>query len=161
MKGISLKSRAATPQSRRIRHFELRDLPAILRIERASFAEDAWDREIFDEYIAKAPDLFLVAVAGEKIAGYILAARTRTGAEIASVAVLPAYRKAGIARMLIKKIIRKIARAHGETIWLMVRPDNDNAIALYRSVGFVHTRTVANYYENGASGWKMTLRINP
>jgi len=55
----------------------------------------------------------------------------------ANVAVDPDYRRKGIATSLTRKAVDH-ARARGaQAIWLQVRDENDGAIRLYRSLGFV------------------------
>jgi [ribosomal protein S18]-alanine N-acetyltransferase len=138
----------------RIHPFEKLDLPGIMRIERASFAREAWPREFFLDYFAAAA-LFLVAKVDGRIAGYSMATRTRHGAEIESLAVLPRYRNRGIATALLKQTIRKARRSGAPAISLMVRRNNQSAIRLYRNLGFVRVATVANYYPDGSAAWRM------
>jgi [ribosomal protein S18]-alanine N-acetyltransferase len=142
-----------------IRRFEKADLPGILRIERASFGRDAWPREAFLEYASAAPEWFLVARVTGRIAGYGIATLTRHGAELDSLAVLPRYRRQGIAAALLKVTMRKARRAGARVISLMVRRKNHVAIKFYRSLGFVRVATVANYYGAGRAGWRMRMPI--
>ncbi len=142
-----------------IRAFRDEDLAGVLRIERASFGRDAWSREAFVYYAEAAPHLFLVARVSGRIAGYSVATLTRYGAEIDSLAVLPRYRKLGLATALMKATIRKLRRAGVRKISLMVRRSNAAAIRLYRSLGFVRTATVPNYYPGGATAWRMRLTL--
>ncbi len=140
-----------------VRVFERRDLPGILRIERESFVQDAWPREVFLEYASTAPELFLVAVMARRIAGYITASMTRGGAEIASLAVRPAYRKVGVATELLKAEIKRVRHAGARAAWLMVRRENGEAIRLYQQLGFVRTATVPDYYDDHSPGWRMRI----
>jgi ribosomal protein S18 acetylase RimI-like enzyme len=43
----------------------------------------------------------------------------------------------------------------------MVRRDNHAAISLYRTFGFRRTGTVIRYYDDGATGWRMSLKLTP
>jgi ribosomal-protein-alanine N-acetyltransferase len=139
--------------------FENNDLPSILRIEQESFDRDAWSQEVFLEYACAASDLFLVARVGGRIAGYSIACLARHGAEIASLAVRPRYRQEGVATVLLKTTIRRVRRSGAQAVWLMVRRQNDEAIRLYRKLGFVHTGTVPNYYDDDVSGWRMRISL--
>jgi [ribosomal protein S18]-alanine N-acetyltransferase len=143
----------------RIRAFEESDLAGVLRIERAAFKRDAWPREAFVEYAKAAPKLFLVARIDHAMAGYSIATFTRYGAEIESVAVLPHYRKLGIASALLKRTIQGAQRGGAPAVSLMVRRKNAAAIRLYRSLGFLRVATVANYYGDGRAGWRMRKAI--
>jgi ribosomal-protein-alanine N-acetyltransferase len=139
--------------------FEKRDLHGILRIECESFDRDAWSREVFLEYGRATPDLFLVARADGRIAGYSIACMTRHGGEIASLAVRPTYREKGIATALLRATFRKLRRNGAKAVWLMVRRQNEPAIRLYRKLGFVHTGTIANYYDDQSPGWRMRMGL--
>jgi ribosomal-protein-alanine acetyltransferase len=143
----------------KIRLFEARDLPRILRIENSAFGTDAWPAELFQEYASISPKLFLVAVMGRSIAGYSIACVQRHAAELASIAVLPAYRGRGVATSLLKATLRKVRRQGAAAMWLMVRPDNRTGIGLYRKFGFVRTSSVREYYEDGSTGCRMRLEL--
>ena len=140
-----------------VRSFQKIDLPSILRIERESFDRGAWSGEVFLEYACGAPDLFLVARVAGSIAGYSIACLARHGAEIASLAVRPQYRQEGVATVLLKTTIRKVRRSGAQAVWLMVRRRNEEAIRLYRKLGFVRTGTVPNYYDDNSAGWRMRM----
>jgi ribosomal-protein-alanine N-acetyltransferase len=142
-----------------IRSFQKGDLPGILRMELESFGRDAWPRELFLEYAAAVPDLFLVARAGGTIAGYSIACQSRHGAEIASLAVRSPYRRRGVATALLRATFRKLRRSGAKAVWLMVRRRNEEAIRLYRKLGFVRTGTVPNYYDDHSSGWRMRMGL--
>jgi [ribosomal protein S18]-alanine N-acetyltransferase len=144
-----------------IRPFKPGDLPGILRIERESFNQDAWPRELFVEYARVAPVVFLVATVSGSIAGYSIACFGRHGTEIVSVGVRPKFRQQGVATALLKNTLRKVRRAGSQAAWLMVRRENEGAIRLYQRLGFVRTATVPNYYEDGATGWRMRLILSP
>ncbi len=143
-----------------VRPFDACDLPSILRIERQSFTQDAWPRDVFLEYVSSAPELFLVASVAGKVAGYVVARMDKGAAEIASLAVRPAYREEGVATDLLKTVIKKVRRAGARAVWLMVRQENEKAIRLYRKLGFVRNRTVANYYDDRSSGWRMRIKLD-
>ncbi len=147
-------------EPRKVRLFEGRDLPRILKIEASSFGHDAWPAELFREYARASPRLFLVALVGRKIAGYSIACIGRNAAELASIAVLPEYRGLGIASELLTATLRKVRRRGATAVWLMVRPDNAAAIRLYRKFGFVRTSRVRRYYEDGSAGSRMRVRLS-
>jgi ribosomal-protein-alanine N-acetyltransferase len=143
----------------KIRLFEARDLPRILKIENSAFGTDAWPAELFEEYGRVCQKLFLVATVGRSIAGYSIACLGRHGAELASIAVLPAHRGRGVATRLLKATFRKVRRQGATAMWLMVRSDNESGINLYRKFGFVRTSSVRRYYEDGSTGWRMRAEL--
>jgi ribosomal-protein-alanine N-acetyltransferase len=132
------------------------DLPSILRIEKKSFARNAWDRESFLDYLAQpASSVFLVATIDGIIVGYALAFHGRVRADIDSVAVTPAQRGQGVAAALLKRVIRSLRQRGFKTVSLNVRPENREAILLYQKLGFQRVRRVSGYYEDGGPAWRM------
>ena len=88
-----------------------------------------------------------VWVEGETIVGNLSLIPFKSGGNniylLANVAVHPEYRRKGIAKTLTVRALKHL-RKHGEReVWLQVRHDNQPAVDLYRSVGFLDrvTRT--------------------
>lgn len=139
-----------------IRRARVDDLPSILRIERNSFDRDAWDREIFLDYLHRsANSIFLIAANDGKVIGYALARHSATRAEIHSIAIAPAQRGGGVAVALLKRVLSLLLRRGFEKVSLDVRLENKAAISLYRKLGFERVRRVNGYYEDGAPAWRM------
>ncbi len=90
------------------------DIERILEIEAASFGSDAYDRNLFAEYTRKCGALFLVALWGNKVIAYSIAAisanRAGTVGELVSVAVDPAYLGKGAAAALMDSTLRRLRR---------------------------------------------------
>jgi ribosomal protein S18 acetylase RimI-like enzyme len=63
---------------------------------------------------------------------------------IETVATHPAYRRHGLARMLVTKAIEAIRDRGGSVCTLKVRSDNPGAYALYRNLGFTHYDSTAH-----------------
>jgi ribosomal-protein-alanine N-acetyltransferase len=76
-------------------------------------------------------------------------------AELVSVAVDPKQRGKGIASVLMDSTLRRLRRRKISRFRLMVKVNNQAAIAFYRKYGFTRKRRVKNYYEDGADGWLM------
>ena len=145
-----------------IQAFKPHQVGRIVAIERASFARDAWDRELLLEYFRNAPELFLIAKSSGRIAGYILTVTTprlRT-AELVSIAVDPRVRRTGTATALIDATRSKLRARRIATWWLMVGIENEPAIHLYNRHGFRRVRRVKNYYGAGRDAWRMRLSIS-
>jgi ribosomal-protein-alanine N-acetyltransferase len=142
-----------------IRQARRSDLERILEIEKLSFSREAWNRKLLLEYLQGCPELFLVAKSGRRIAGYSITCVTRTGAELVSIAVDPAFREHGVGTAMMK-YTAAILRRRGESNWsLNVRIKNESAIRLYRRFGFVRSRTLRGYYEDGGDAWRMLLKV--
>jgi GNAT superfamily N-acetyltransferase len=66
----------------------------------------------------------------------LLAAKQNGRYLVANVAVHPAFRRRGIARVLMEEVIEHIQAQNGRKIMLQVQADNKSAIQLYESLGF-------------------------
>lgn len=142
-----------------VRPFERRHLNRIAEIERVSFGADAWPAQAFLEYWDASPDLFLVALYGRTLAGYIIARTTWRGGELDSIAVHPRYRGRGIAKALLNCTIARLRSERVRTLRLMVSTANESAIRLYQSYGFVRGRRVYGYYGAHRDARRMSLAI--
>jgi ribosomal-protein-alanine N-acetyltransferase len=136
------------------------DLPAITRIENASFGCSAWGRDDFLDYLAE-PDtcIFLVAVDRGVVAGYIIGSYKHNRAEVDSVAVKHSHRGRGVATTLMARLMSLLRRRGFSVLKLMVRLENTGAIALYRKLGFVRERRINAYYEDGGPAWRMRMAL--
>lgn len=153
------------PDSISVRRLRAVDLDRILHIENASFGADAYDRNLFAEFLDKCGDLFLVAARGARVCGYMItcvrgAARQgiRT-AEVVSVAIEPPERGRGLASALMESTLRRLRRRGVDRLTLMVRKTNLPALAFYAKYGFRRVRTVRGYYEDGEDALLMTLPL--
>jgi ribosomal-protein-alanine N-acetyltransferase len=138
-----------------IRRFRLSDMDKILEIERAIFPRDAYDRNLFAEYFDTCGDLFLVLMRRGNICGYMLTC-IRPRPEIVSIAVQPAERRKGAARVLLESTIRRLRRRQVDRLNLMVRVKNLAARKFYVKYGFVKIRVVRRYYDDGTDGFLMS-----
>lgn len=77
---------------------------------------------------------------------------------IANVAVHPDYRRMGIARQLTKRLIERVRLRGASQIWLHVRDDNQAALNLYQSEGFVE-RTRRTTWINRPDGMLEELNV--
>jgi ribosomal-protein-alanine N-acetyltransferase len=147
-----------------IRLARLSDMDFILRIEQASFGEEAYDRNLFAEYHRKCGGLFLVAVRGRKVCGYMVTCTggqsARDRAELVSIAIDPKARGGGIASALMDSTIRRLRRRRITHFRLIVKVGNQPAVAMYQKYGFTRQRIVRRYYEDGTDGILMAKYWN-
>jgi len=149
------------PKQYSVRKIRKSDLDRILQIEHASFGRDAYDRNLFAEFLHKCGDLFLVAQRGSGVCGYIVTCIVgRTGhAELVSVAVDPEERGKGAASVLMESTIRRLRRRGVERLSLMVRVKNRKALAFYAKYDFRKVRVVRGYYDGKADAWLMAKSL--
>lgn len=139
---MSVTLRVATPG----------DLEAIMQLERATFESDAWSEQSMSAEISNPNGFYLVAElleAADEIVGYagLLAPRRSEQADIQTIAVAPAARRAGLGRTLMNALLAE-ARARGaREVFLEVRADNPGAQRLYDSLGFAPIAVRPGYYQ--------------
>ncbi len=129
------------------------DVRRCAELERLLFdGDDPWSAEAFLEALASGHH-YLAAREGSWLVGYAGLARVGAQAEIHTLAVDPAHHRRGVGRALLRAILD---HAVGATVFLEVRTDNESAIALYRSEGFVVVGTRRRYYRpSGADAFTM------
>lgn len=120
------------------------DLPAILEIERAAFAESPWKAEDF-----LAEDCTVAEIDG-RVAGFLVSRQTfppvngePAEREILNVAVASEFRRQGIATALLRHEL-----GHRAVYFLEVRESNLAAQKLYRKLGFQEIGRRPNYYDS-------------
>ncbi len=147
----------------RIRRCTLGDLPHILRIERASFGEEAYSVTTFLAHLLRDRRGLLVGEdEDERIAGYVL---SRVGLRwlgvrrggITSIAVEPSCRRRGLGRALMAAALDYLRDNGVEKADLEVKVCNRAAQSLYQAFGFVQSRLLPHYYGMDENGLKMVL----
>jgi ribosomal-protein-alanine N-acetyltransferase len=124
------------------------DLDDIRTIEVQSFSTPwEWNGRLFETVKQYAGDGFIVACVAKKPVAYIITAVEDNMAHIMSLAVLPDYRRKGIAEALILKSLSDV-RNTVHLAYLEVRSSNKAAIALYRKLGFAAIGVVPRYYQD-------------
>ena len=132
----------------------LRDLAAVLEIERRCFAGDAWPLLDVIGVLAWPEVVRLKAVTQGRVVGFVAADPNHHGdaAMIATLAVLPEYRRQRIAWRLLEACEAMLKAGR---IRLTVRADNTSALQLYEAFGYHITGSVPRYYSDGAAGIAM------
>jgi ribosomal-protein-alanine acetyltransferase len=142
-----------------IRRFRLADMDRVLRIERSSFGEDAYDRNLFAEFYHTCGGLFLVAVRRSDVCGYMVTCTRGERGEVVSIAVDPASRGRGAASALMNSTLRRLRRRRVQRLALMVKTSNEPARAFYEKCHFKKLRLARGYYEDGTDGVLMALKL--
>jgi ribosomal-protein-alanine N-acetyltransferase len=123
--------------------------------------DDPWPARAFLAELEAKHNHYVAARADDKLVGYGGIARLGRKRpyeyEIHTVGVAAAYQAQGIGRQLLTELLEY---ANGGTVFLEVRTDNEAAIALYESAGFVRVGLRRRYYRaSGADAY--TMRRDP
>jgi ribosomal-protein-alanine N-acetyltransferase len=139
-----------------IERFDPISLNEILEIEKNAFEKkEAFPKEYFLELSKKWPEGFLVAKLGGEIVGYAVGEKDKDSGLIVSVAVKKEWRRRGIGRKLIEKLLENFKKEGMKIVFLHVREENRDAINFYQALGFKIIELVENYYSNGENAYLM------
>jgi len=131
-----------------IQNANWRDLNALRQLEQICFPKDGWPLLDLIGVLTYPNVVRLKAVIENKMVGFIAGDRREGGflGWIATIGVLPDYRRQGIATALILECEKRLNTA---VIRLNVRRSNLEAISLYKQLGYVQISTWPGYYADG------------
>lgn len=78
---------------------------------------------------------------------------------VVSVAVLPEHRRKGIGEALVTQAMAGMRKYNAKQCFLEVRVTNQEAVSLYKKLGFEVTRTIHGYYADGEDAFVMTVKL--
>ena len=123
------------------------DVPAVAELERKCFS-DPWSERSVAAELENPLSLWLVALLGRTVVGYVGSQSAMEQADMMNIAVNPDYRRQGIAESLIERLVAELKDKQVSSLTLEVRASNAPAIALYRKLGFSQVGKRPNYYRN-------------
>lgn len=123
------------------------DVPAVAELERKCFS-DPWSERSVAAELENPLSLWLVALLGRTVVGYVGSQSVMEQADMMNIAVNPDYRRQGIAESLIERLVAELKDKQVSSLTLEVRASNAPAIALYRKLGFIQVGKRPNYYRN-------------
>jgi tRNA threonylcarbamoyladenosine biosynthesis protein TsaB len=127
----------------------LSDDAGLLASLNAATMPDAWDTAFFAQFLGETGAIVLIAEAIGTPVGFVLSRHAAQEAEIIAIGVLAAYRRNGIARLLLGEAAARAAQAGARKMFLEVAEDKPAASALYGSQGFRAVGRRKNYYGEG------------
>lgn len=151
-----------------IRPFKPADLRKVTEINKACLPEN-YNSFFFLDLHKRFPETFAVAEENGEVIGYVMCRiergwrgfglfGTKKG-HVVSIAVLPEYRRRGVACALMREAMRGMRQYEVEECYLEVRMSNSPAVAFYRNLGFKVDRTVRAYYADGEDAYIMTKEL--
>ena len=117
----------------------------VAELEKLCFSAP-WSENAVRGELTNPLSLWIVAVDGDTVAGYIGSQSVMGEADMMNVAVSPAYRRQGIAEKLVVTLAEKLTAQNVSSLTLEVRASNEPAIALYEKLLFVQVGRRPNYY---------------
>ena len=123
----------------------------LLPFERDMFGTESWSAAAYRDELADRRHRYYVVVesAEGELLGWAGVRVVQDAAEILTVGVVPAARRAGLARRLLAELLAEAVRRGAHEAFLEVRVDNEPARTLYRSEGFADVGRRRGYYDGG------------
>ena len=137
---------AAVPENFTIRQVTEAEADKLTEIHVECFPR-YWNREVFTDFFAVKDTFAFLVEEGQEAIAMLVYRVAFDQAEILTLAVLPAYRKLGIARKLVVDMLEKCKALGVEKLFLEVEVDNNPAIKLYENSGFQHINRRKLYYQ--------------
>jgi ribosomal-protein-alanine N-acetyltransferase len=137
------------------------DLVVATAIEKEVYGKAAWSSAQFKEEFAKAPKdaYYLAAEAGGELIAYAGIFYVADVADIHTITVIDKYRRKGIGRELLKRLLDWARVKKAEAVMLEMRLGNDAARPLYEQNGFVEISKRENYYGPGLTAVVMRKEL--
>lgn len=131
----------------RIEQMTAAHVAQIAEIEKLCF-NDPWSENSVASELDNKLSYWLVAMEGDKVAGYVGSQTVLDWTDMMNIAVHPDYRRQGIAEALVSELQSALKDHGSRCLTLEVRASNAPAIALYEKLGFSQVGLRKNYYRN-------------
>ena len=135
------------------------DIPVLASYEKQLFPYSPWNSAQFKEEFAGIPTTRYMSVAesGNTSVGYcgVFLPAPGVEADILTVAVLPEYRRQGIAKEFMSQIEQWSQERGASAMMLEVEHSNESAIELYKSLGYLKISVRMDYYGPGKDAFVM------
>src|SRR3954454_7774485 len=142
-----------------IRWMIRRDMPEVLQAEQESF-EYAWTEEDFLKCLRQRNCIGMVAEHGEKVVGFMIYELHKAKLHVLNFAVHPDYRRTGVGKQMVAKLVGKLSSHRRTRITLAVRETNLPAQLFFKTLEFRATKVLRGYYEDsGEDAFLMQFKI--
>ena len=121
---------------------------SVAAIEKECFGRDAWSEKSVSGELTNALALWLVAVEGGTVAGYVGSQTVCNETDMMNVAVTADFRRQGIGEKLVTALVEELKAIESHSLTLEVRASNTPAQALYEKLGFTEVGRRPRYYQN-------------
>ena len=119
----------------------------VAALEKACFS-DPWSERSVASELENPLALWLVALDGDTVAGYVGSQSVMGEADMMNLAVRSDYRRQGIGKALVQELIAALKNRGVSSLALEVRASNTPARMLYEAVGFRQVGRRPRYYRN-------------
>jgi tRNA threonylcarbamoyl adenosine modification protein YeaZ/ribosomal-protein-alanine acetyltransferase len=135
------------------------DLVPAFAIEKDAYGKEAWTMAQFKEEFAGKERMYVAGEFSGELIAYAGVVNLAGTADVLTVTVADGYRRKGIGRELLRRLIDWSRTQKCEAIMLEVRVGNEEAIPLYESFGFVEISRRKDYYGPGKTAIVMRKEL--
>lgn len=135
-----------------IRWLIRRDMPEVLAIESASFAEP-WTDDDFLSCLRQRNCIGMVEESWGVIRGYMIYELNKGTLEILNFAVKPDVRLRGVGRQMIQRLKSKLSQQRRRMLTTLVRESNLDAQLFFKACGFLAESILPEHYDNGEAAY--------
>ena len=132
-----------------IRWMIRRDIPEVLRIERASFEYD-WSEEDFLGCLRQRNCIGMVAERNGRVVGFMVYSLYRSRLLIRNFAVAPEFRHMGIGTQMVQRLISKLSQQRRQEIGVELRESNLIGQLFFRQAGFHAVAVMRSYFDDSS-----------
>jgi len=132
------------------------DLEQVLALEQRCHSQP-WSRVTLERELVNEVARIDLLLIEEVVAGYLSSWQVAGELEIQNIVTAPEWRRRGLARVLLQRLLSRAAAGQVERVLLEVRAGNAAAIALYERFGFRIDARRDNYYADGETAILMSL----
>ena len=137
-----------------------RDMPEVLGIEHASF-EYPWCEEEFLRVLRQRNCIGMVAEQGERIVGFMIYELHRNRIHVLDFATHPDFRRQGVGRQMIAKLVGKLSTQRRNRIALLVRETSLAAQYFYKMMGFRAVEVIREHFaDTGEDAYGMLYHLD-
>lgn len=136
-----------------------RDMPEVMGIEQASF-EQPWCEEEFLRVLRQRNCIGMVAEQGERIVGFMVYELHRNRIHVLDFAVHPEFRRQGVGRQMIAKLVGKLSAQRRNRIALLIRETHVPAQFFYKAMGFRAVEVIREHFaDTGEDAYGMLYHL--
>lgn len=122
-------------------------VPQVAALEKLCFSAP-WSESSLAAELQNPLSCWLVAMDGERVAGYVGSQTVLDETDMMNIAVHPDYRRMGLGQQLVESLLQALNRRGSQCLTLEVRVSNAPARGLYEKMGFSQVGLRKNYYRN-------------
>jgi len=144
----------------RLRDYAPRDFETLYEIDHQCFDPAiAYSRFDLRNYLRLSGADCVIAEASGETAGFLVTAHENSVGAIVTIDVLAAYRRQGVATLLLAEAERRLAAGGTRLIELETATDNASAIAFWKKHGYRTEGVKKQYYPDGRDAFTMTKQL--